>query len=246
MVCMVRVRTLDYAIFKSQSPRRNAFLPEHLTLQIITKMKKLIIAFMGLSLLAAACKGKEEKKEGPATIADVKELGDKVKQASDASASKAEARKAKGDTIAMPYKDLEAYLPEISGYTKEGEPKGSQMNMPGMGSWSTAEQAYTNGDKKIKVTLMDYNAAFQAFSMMTAVFKMGYSMEDGDKKQDATDLGIKDVAAYETIYKKDQRAEMAVVAGDRFLIQINSDGSNDPQLLYSTAKGMKLSDLAAR
>ena len=171
---------------------------------------------MGLSLLAAACKGKEEKKEGPASIADVKELGDKMKQETDASTSKAAARKAKGDTMAMPYKDLEAYLPEISGYTKDGEPKGSQMNIPGMGSWSTTEQEYKNGDKKIKVTLMDYNAAFQAFSAMTAVFKMGYSMEDGEKKQASADLGVKDTAAYETIYKKDQRAELAVIAGDRF------------------------------
>ena len=88
---------------------------------------------MGLSLLAAACKGKA-KKDGPIeSLSDVKEYSEKVKESVDASTNKMEARRAKGDTLAMPYKDLEAYLPEISGYTKEGEPKGSQMNMPGMG-----------------------------------------------------------------------------------------------------------------
>ena len=207
-------------------------------------MKKLMIVIIGLSLLATSCKN--GKKEGPATLSDVKELGEKVKEQTEVSASKAEARKAKGDTLAMPYKDLQAYLPEISGYTKDGDPEGSQMNMPGMGSWSVAEQKYKNGDKTIKVQLMDYNAAFQAFSAITTVFKMGYSMEDGEKKQASADLGVKDIAAYETIYKKDQRAELAVIAGDRFFIQIDSEGSNDPQLLYSAAKGMKLSDLAAR
>lgn len=209
-------------------------------------MKKLFLAVMGLSLLAAACKGKA-KKEGPIeSLSDVKEYSEKVKESVDASTSKMEARRAKGDTLAMPYKDLEVYLPEISGYTKEGEPKGSQMNMPGMGSWSQAEQEYKNGDKTLKVQIMDYNAAYQAFVGLTAMYKMGFSQEDGDKKQGAADLGIKDVAAYETVYKKDQRGELTVIAGERFLIQINSDGSNDPSLLYSTAKSIKLNDLAAK
>ena len=209
-------------------------------------MKKLFLAVMGISLLAAACKGKA-KKDGPIeSLSDVKEYSEKVKESMDASTNKMEARRAKGDTLAMPYKDLEAYLPEISGYTKEGEPKGSQMNMPGMGSWSQAEQEYKNGDKTLKVQIMDYNAAYQAFVGLTAMYKMGFSQEDGDKKQGAADLGIKDVAAYETVYKKDQRGELTVIAGERFLIQINSDGSNDPSLLYSTAKSIKLDDLAAK
>ncbi len=209
-------------------------------------MKKLFLAVMGITLLAAACKSKA-KKDGPIeSLGDLKAYSEKVKESVDASTNKMETRRAKGDTLAMPYKDLEAYLPEISGYTKEGEPKGSQMNMPGMGSWSQAEQEYKNGDKTLKVQIMDYNAAYQAFVGLTAMYKMGFSQEDGDKKQGAADLGIKDVTAYETVYKKDQRGELTVIAGERFLIQINSDGSNDAELLYNTAKSIKLADLAAR
>ena len=70
-----------------------------------------------------------------------------------------EERKAKGDTLAMPYKDLQAYLPQINGYSNQGGPKGSQMNVPGMGSWSQAEQEYENGDKRITVSIFDYNSA---------------------------------------------------------------------------------------
>jgi len=43
-----------------------------------------------------------------------------------------EERKAIGDIPALHYKDLQAYLTEISGYTKPAGPKGSQMNMPGI------------------------------------------------------------------------------------------------------------------
>ena len=209
-------------------------------------MKKLFIAITAITLLAAACKSKA-KKDGPIeSLGDLKEYSEKVKESVDASTGKMEARKAKGDTLAMPYKDLQGFLPEISGYTKEGEPKGSQMNMPGMGSWSQAEQEYKNGDKTIKVQIMDYNAAYQTFVGLTAMYKMGFSQEDGDKKQGSADLGIKEVSAYETIYKKEQKGELSVIAGDRFLIQIESEGSNDPALLYSTAKSIKLADLAAR
>jgi len=210
-------------------------------------MKNLLLIVLGIAMLAVACKGKSSKKDTPIeSISDMKDYADKVNEATKVSSDKWEERKAKGDTLAMPYAELEAFLPDISGYNKDGDPKGSQMNMPGMGSWSQAEQVYKNGDKQIKVEILDYNAAFQAFTAATAIFKMGYSMEDDSKKQGSVDLGMKDVVAYQTIYKHDPRGELAVVTGDRFFIQIESQGSNDPQLLSSIAKSIKLSELASK
>lgn len=210
-------------------------------------MKSLLLIAFGIAMLATACKGKNSKKDNPIQSAsDLKEYADNVNEATKASAGKWEERKAKGDTLAMPYTDLQAFLPDISGYEKDGGPKGSQMNMPGMGSWSQAEQQYKNGDKEIKIEIMDYNAAFQAFTAATAMFKMGYSMEDDTKKQGSVDLGVKDVVAYQTIYKNEPRAEVTLLAADRFFIQVESRGSNDPQLLSSVAKSIKLSALAAK
>ena len=210
-------------------------------------MKNPLLIALGFAILAVACNGKNSKKDRPIeSVGDLKDYADKVNEQTKASNGKWEERKAKGDTMAMPYKDLEAYLPDISGYNKDGDPKGSQMNMPGMGSWSQTEQEYKNGDKQIKVEIMDYNAAFQAFTAATAVFTMGYSMEDDSKKQGSVGLGIKDVVAYQTIYKRDPRGELTLIAGDRFLIQIESGGSNDPELLSSVAKSMKLTELSSK
>ena len=210
-------------------------------------MKKLLLITLSIAMLAAACKGKSSKKDSPIeSLGDLKDYANKVEKETNASTSKWEERRAKGDTLAMPYADLEAYLPDISGYDKDGGPKGSQTAIPGMGSWSQAAQEYKTGDKQIKVEIMDYNAAFQAFSAATAMFKMGYSMEDDSKKQGSVDLGTKDVVAYQTIYKNDPRGELTLIAGDRFLIQIESRGSNDPQLLSSVAKSIKLSELASK
>lgn len=207
--------------------------------------RKLVIPFL---LFIMACGGRDKgvEKNEDLSVTDLpkvaKKMGDEVKQAQDRWAE----RKAKGDTLAMPYKDLQAYLPDVNGYTKDGGPKGSQVNMPGMGSWSQTDQEYSNGDKRIKVQIVDYNASQMAFSGVTAMYKMGYSMEDDNEKAGTVDIGIKDVAAYETIYKKDKRSKLVLIVADRFMIELDNEGSDDAELLRSVAKNMKLSDLAAK
>src|SRR5688500_14754034 len=136
--------------------------------------------------------------------------------------SRYEQRKAKGDTLAMEYKALQAYLLEVSGYAKEGGPSGSQFNAPGMGSWSEASQDYSSGEKRVSIKIVDYNSAYQALQGMTSIYAMGWKFEDDSKKQSPADLGIKDVGAYETIYKTDKRQELVVVVADRFFITLES------------------------
>jgi hypothetical protein len=207
--------------------------------------RKLVIPFL---LFIMACGGRDKgvEKNEDLSVTDLpevaKKMGEEVKQAQDRWAE----RKAKGDTLAMPYKDLQAYLPDVNGYSKDGGPKGSQVNMPGMGSWSQTDQEYSNGDKRIKVQIVDYNASQMAFSGVTAMYKMGYSMEDDNEKSGTIDIGLKDVAAYETIYKKDKRSKLVLIVADRFMIELENEGSEDPEFLRSVAKNMKLSELAAK
>jgi hypothetical protein len=146
----------------------------------------------------------------------------------------------------MAYKDLQAYLPDVSGFSKDGNPNGEQMAVPGMGSWSHTEQKYKNGDKSLSVEIMDYNAAQMAFTGATAMFKMNIQSENDDEKQGSVDLGVKDVAAFGTVHKKSQEAELAVVVADRFLINLKSEGNNDLEFLKGVAKNMKLGELAAK
>ncbi|MBC7887821.1 MAG: hypothetical protein H7Z13_08015 [Ferruginibacter sp.] len=169
---------------------------------------------------------------------------DVIQQPDENKNTKWEERKAKGDTLAMPYKDLQAYLPNISGYTKDGGASGSQVNMPGMGSWSETEQKYVSGDKRISVKLMDYNGAFQTFQGLTMAYGMAFSSEDDTRKQEKVELGIKNVAAYGTVYKTEKRAEVTVVAADRFLITIETNGDNDEAFLKTVARSINLDTLA--
>jgi hypothetical protein len=209
--------------------------------QFITLLCSLLI------LLSYSCRSKSDKDIGAIkSLSDLKDYADNIVEETKKSEERSTERRKKGDTLAIPYKDLEAYLPEISGYTSEHGPKGSQMNTPGLGSWSQAEQDYTNGDKTAHASIMDYNAAHQAFIGLTSMYGMGMSFEDDDKKQAGVDLGIKDVKAYETIYKKDKRSELVLVVGDRFVVELKNDGVEGDDFLRSVAKNMKLQDLASK
>jgi len=98
----------------------------------------------------------------------------------------------------------------------------------------------------VDIKIMDYNASQMGFMGVTAMYKMGFSSEDDTKKEGSYDLGMKDVAAFETIYKKDQRSKLVLVVADRFYVELENEGTNDPELLRSVAKSMKLSELASK
>ena len=119
------------------------------------------------------------------------------------SANKMEERRANGDTVSMPYGELQKLLPSsISGYTKDGEPKGESVNMVGM-SYSTASQVFKNGDAKITINIMDYSASYAAFGAATAMFLTGFSVDNDQEHLGAIDLGVSGVKAWEDVKKKE-------------------------------------------
>src|SRR5262245_51487621 len=122
-------------------------------------MKNFILPAALLALVISSCGGnKIEVKDGEVGIGDALKAAKAIAEGATDAQDRWEERKKKGDTTAIAYKELETYLPEISGYTKDGGPKGNQTNMPGLGSWSQTEQNYINGDKNIKVSIADYNS----------------------------------------------------------------------------------------
>ena len=80
---------------------------------------------------------------------------------------------------------------------------------------------------------------------MTAIYGMGFSTEDDTKKQSHSDLGLKDVYAYQTTYKTEPKSELIIIVNDRFMISLNSDGENSESFLKDVAKQMSLGKLSA-
>jgi hypothetical protein len=214
-------------------------------------MKKAFVLFTCFwALFLFSCKDKSGNETSASDdaghVSELKSDADKEVSETTVSNVKWEERKQRGDTLAMPYKDLQQYLPEVSGYSSQGGPKGSQVNVPGMGSWSQTEQRFENGDKTLKISIFDYNSSHQAFVGLTSMYSMGFSFEDDTKKQAPLDLGKKDVSAYATIYKNEPKADMIIVVSDRFIVHVESEGENGEEFLKSIAGNMKLEELAAK
>ena len=155
-------------------------------------------------------------------------------------------RKAKGDTLAMNYKDLQKYLPDVAGYEKDGDPEGESMSMPGFGSFSKAEQQYKSGDKTIDVELLDYNQSALGFTTAATMFSMNIQMENDSEKSGSFDTGMKLVKGYEQVFKKDNNATVTYAIADRFMLTIKSRGSNDADVLKAIAKSMNLAELSSK
>jgi hypothetical protein len=182
-------------------------------------MKKLslLVCFLSAGILILSC-GKV--KEATNAAEGLKNYAEGLK----ASTSKMEERKAKGDTISIPYADLQKMLPSsISGYSKEGDPKGESVNMMGM-SYSTASQVYKSGDGEITLNIMDYNASYAAFGAATAMFATGFSVDNDQEHLGAIDLGISGVKAWEDVKKKEKRSTIMAGVNDRFLV--TAEGRN--------------------
>jgi hypothetical protein len=198
-------------------------------------MKKIFINILVGSLLFSCGKVKDAANAAEG----LKNYAEEMKE----SANKIEERRAKGDTVSIPYGELQKLLPSsISGYTKDGEPKGESVNMAGM-SYSTASQVYKNGDAQITVNIMDYSASYAAFGAATAMFSTGFSVDNDQEHLGAIDLGINGIKAWEDVKKKEKKSSVIVGVNERFLV--TAEGRNvEADMVKEAVKAVDLKKLA--
>lgn len=206
----------------------------------------LLSSFILLSCGLGKNKTTIKTKDGEVSISDLKNAGEQIQEAVDEAQKKREERRAKGDTLAINYKELQKYLPSPSGYEKDGEPSGESVNMPGLGSWSKAEQRYKSGEKELTVELMDYNQSELGYTAAAGMFGMNIQVENDSEKSGTFETGITGVKGYEQVYKKDNRADVTYTIANRFILTLHLNGSNDVEALKSIAKSMSLSELASK
>ncbi|MEA5460192.1 hypothetical protein VB796_14135 [Arcicella sp. LKC2W] len=199
-------------------------------------MKKRLFPILLVCVLLFSCgkvKDAANAAEGLKNYAEgMKESDNKMKE-----------RRAKGDTISMPYGELQKLLPlSIAGYAKDGEPKGESVNMAGI-SYSTASQIYKNGDAEITVNIMDYSASYAAFGAATAMFSTGFSVDNDQEHLGAVDLGISGIKAWEDVKKKEKKSTIIAGVNERFLV--TAEGRNvESDMVKEAVKAVDLKKLA--
>ena len=216
-------------------------------------MKKIIcsVILVALTLPLVNCGGaskKEEEEEAAVkglggALGSLMKMGKEMEKSAKESQGKQAERRAKGDTLAMPYADLQKYLPVIDGY-KMGEPDGGSVNMNGM-SYSNAEGKYKNDKGNwIKVSIVDYNQAYAMYSAATAMWAMGMSIDTPSEK--ANGFKIDDnVGGWEVFQKKSKKAAVTMGIGDRFWINVEADAQENTEFVKEIAKKIDISKLAA-
>lgn len=207
----------------------------------------LFICAAALSALTfTSCEQAQEAKNTYSAIVTTSKAAKEMASNMETAQSRQEDRKQRGDTMALPYKELQKYLPASpAGYTADGGPEGQSTNMASM-HMSTAEQKYKKGDQTLKVALVDYNSAAPLFMGATAMMNSGLEIENDDQLMRGLKLDKPGMKGMETLDKKDHKASVVMGVGDRFLVTVEASGQNDTELVKSVAKELDFGTLAQK
>lgn len=204
-----------------------------------------LILFGAMAMAVASCNFVSKAKEAADGVKTAAQAAENISKSSEAISKKVEERRAKGDTLAMPYKELAAFMPSgVSGYEPAHDPAGQTMNMQGF-SYSSYEQEYKKGEEStVKIQLIDYNAAAALLSMSTMALATGIEMENESQITKSWNPGIDDVKGYEEYGKQSKDAKVILSVADRFFVQVSATNQPGTDFVKEVAKSIKLSELA--
>jgi protein involved in sex pheromone biosynthesis len=142
--------------------------------------------------------------------------------------------------VAVPAKTLAGFLPSVSGYTAKGEPETMEMEMAGS-KYSHATQEYQNGDKRIKVNILDYNyiaGLSAAYGMM-----MNMSLETNEESMHSEKFNGN--PGWVDWKKKSNNGTVGVVVADRIYVIVEAEEGASLDELKSVANSINYSGIAS-
>ena len=207
-------------------------------------MKKQLTILASTLLLTTGCEQAQKAKESYSALSKLSEAGKDMTANLEKAKTERSEREKRGDTLSLPYKELQQYLPTaVSGYTP-GELTGQSQKMSGM-AFSMAERKFTKApDEEIEVSLIDYNGSNALYQGAAAMMSLGIEQEDDEHIMGPSSLKADGVKGMETFYKKDGRAEMTLAVGGRFLLTLKANKQKDMAMLKAVAEDMDLEKLA--
>jgi hypothetical protein len=209
---------------------------------------------LGLGIVAgvmlAAC-GDKAKEAGNAVTA----LGQAANAATSIQQSQEEAerfyqeRREKGDTLAVPYSELQEVLPASpNGYAPSGEPSGSSQSMGGF-SMSQVEQTYSApagaaeaSAPSINITIVDFGGTQAGYGMLAAPMMMAYSQEDAHSRTRTIKMDVPYTWGSEEYNKDSKTAKVTALTRYRYVITVEARNQADDQ----TAMAKSLAEAIAK
>jgi hypothetical protein len=121
--------------------------------------------------------------------------------------------KATANVEVVQFETLGSSFPEMSGWTRS-EIKGSTTTMPVKVSQASTD--YRDGDKRIRLEVVDAALAQMMFLPFTAFLSANYSERSSDGYKKGT--SVKGEPGFEDVNTKNETAELTVVVGKRFIV----------------------------
>lgn len=135
-------------------------------------------------------------------------------------------RRARGDTVAMAYSELQTFLPSPpSDYTAVEAPGGSSQSM-GVFSMSQTEQTFTKpagadgSVPTIEVSIVDFGGTQAAYGMMALPMMMNLSQEDARHRMKTIKVSTPHTWGTEEYNKEDHTSKVSLVTRFRYLINV--------------------------
>ncbi len=142
---------------------------------------------------------------------------------------------------AVHYETLQKHLPtEINGYTLQGEPEGSNLDMNGM-SYSMASKEYSNGDSKLKIAIVDYKGAAAMFQTSTMAWANSMAYEDAHQK--AKSVTIDGMNGWYSYDKDNKEIQLLTASKERYLVTISISNTTNEELAETILKKLKIDTL---
>ncbi len=179
-------------------------------------------------LVLVGCGGKAQEVKNAMNAAEaVATASAKVTETQNEAEKFYQDRRAKGDTVAMPYAELQKLLPSPpSDYQAKEQPGGSSQSTTGF-SMSQAEQTFSKpaGDgsaPSIHVTLVDFGGTQAAYGMMALPMMINLSQEDAHRRMSTLKMGTPYTWASEEYDKDTKAAKVSVVTRSRYMITVEA------------------------
>lgn len=210
-------------------------------------MKKLsIIIAASLVFFLFSCGEKIDEIKKVAEIAsNAEKYSEQAAKSTDEAEKIIKERKAKGDTLAMPYKELQAYLPaSIDGYTVDNTD--GQSTQMGEFSLSNGKRNFKKADGSfVEVELTDYNMAYGIYQSIAFWAMANISSENDEEMQKTFKPGYDRTVGFETLKKKDSKnAEVVYAIGYRFILRVTADKQNSTDFVKQVAEKVNIKKLS--
>ena len=208
---------------------------------------KYVGTFLLAGALVAGCGEKaKEISEAMKTVQELPKIAENLEQNQNEMEKFMAERAAKGDTVAMPYTELQKFLPtSMDGYKLDGEPGGSQQSM-GAFSMSMAEQNWvsttgdTNNPARIHVILSDYGGTGAGYGVAGLAFTIQSQSEDNTQKMRTYKTDYPYTFAAEVFRKDTKEATVTMGTRYRYIINVRADNQTDAQTQKATAIAMDI------